>query len=283
MKNIEERYNEVYQRCIELYPDMKALIERIRQIPPPRTNEYMDLYERKAKGDSKALSRMIEMYLRTALRLSLTAAEQTALPLDEIFSEAVIGLAEYVKRYDLQKNRLFSSYIISGIHQGINSYIRQNSSYIPLPAQFAKTVQIVKKEKKKCALQSYYSISRRINDVTGIKIKEVQLALYYAEEPIPYDEYCEHNQNISYDGESYIIDYIYWENVKETLKNVINTLTEREQKVMQLKYGLDLCGKHLVKEIADMFYVDKERIRSIEQKTLRKLKHKKEIRKLWEL
>lgn len=252
MKNIDERYNEVYNRCIELYPDMKALIERIRRIPPPRTNEYKDLYERKEKGDSKALSRMIEMYLRTALRSLLAAAEETSFPLDEIFSEAVIGLSEAANRYDLRNHRSFANYIISGIRQGIKAYIRQNSSYIPLPAQFAKTVQIVKNEKKKCALQSYYSISRRISDVTGIKLKEVRLALYYAEEPIPYDEYCEHNQNISYDGESYIIDYIYWENVKETLKNVINTLTEREQKVIQLKYGLDLCGKHSVKEIKEL-------------------------------
>lgn len=136
-KRIDERYNEVYKRCIELCPDMRNLVEQISHINPPRANEYKELYLRKQNGDSKATNRMIEMYLRTALRFSLDAAEKTSLPLDEIFSEAVIGLAEYVQRYDLQKNRLFSSYIISGIHQGINAYIRQNSSYIPLPAQFA--------------------------------------------------------------------------------------------------------------------------------------------------
>ncbi len=102
------------------------LVEQISHINPPRANEYKELYLRKQNGDSKATNRMIEMYLRTALRFSLDAAEKTSLPLDEIFSEAVIGLAEYVQRYDLQKNRLFSSYIISGIHQGINAYIRQN-------------------------------------------------------------------------------------------------------------------------------------------------------------
>lgn len=235
MKIIDKRYDEVYRKCIELCPNMQELIEKVRRIPPPKSNECKTLCEGKGNGDSKALSRMIEMYLRTALRLSLTAAEQTALPLDEIFSEAVIGLSEAVNRYDHRNHKSFIGCIMSGIRQGIKAYIRQNSSYIPLPVQFAETVQIVKNEKKKCALQSYYSISRRIGNVTGIKLKEVQLALYYAEEPISYDEYCEHNQNISYDGESYIIDYIYWENVKETLKNVINTLTEREQKVIQLK------------------------------------------------
>ena len=65
------------------------------------------------------------------------------------------------KRYDLQKNRLFSSYIISGIHQGINAYIRQNSSYIPLPAQFAQTVEIVKAEKEKYSSDSYYYMSKK--------------------------------------------------------------------------------------------------------------------------
>lgn len=196
MKNIDKRYDEVYRKCIELCPNMQELIEKIRRIPPPRTNECKNLYERKENGDSKALSRMIEMYLRTALRFSLTAAEKNSLPLDEIFSEAVIGLSESAKRYDLRNHRSFANYIISGIRQGIKAYIRQNSSYIPLPAQFAKTVQIVKNEKKKCALQSYYSISRRISDVTEIKLKEVQLALCYTENPMSYEEYCEINKTL---------------------------------------------------------------------------------------
>ena len=88
---------------------------------------------------------------------------------------------------------------------------------------------------------------------------------------------------VSVGYKKYIIDRIYWKNVKETFKNVISALTEREQKVIRLKYGLSLCGKHSVKEIADMFYVDKERIISIEEKALRKLKRNEEIRKLWEL
>ena len=191
-KRIDERYNEVYKRCIELCPDMRNLVEQISHINPPRANEYKELYLRKQNGDSKATNRMIEMYLRTALRFSLDAAEKTSLPLDEIFSEAVIGLAEYVQRYDLQKNRLFSSYIISGIHQGINAYIRQNSSYIPLPAQFAQTVEIVKAEKEKYSSDSYYYMSKKISEVTGLKLKEVELALYYTEPPISYEDYCKH-------------------------------------------------------------------------------------------
>lgn len=284
MKNIDERYNEIYKRCIEICPRMQELIEKIRQIPPPRTNECKALYERKENGDSKALSRMIEMYLRTALRFSLTAAEKTSLPLDEIFSEAVIGLSESASRYDCRNNSALVNFIISGIRQGIKAYIRRNSSYIPLPAHFADIVQTVKDEKEKCGLQAYYAFSRKISDATGIKLKEVQLALCYAETPMSYEKYCEINQNIAYDGERYIIYHIYWENAKETLKTVMNTLTEREQKVIQLKYGLDLCGQHSVKEIADMFFVDKERIRNIEEKALRKLKHNqkiKELRQLW--
>lgn len=280
MRNIDKRYNEIYKRCIELCPDMQELIEKIRHITPPRTNERKALCERNANGDSKALSRIIEMYLRTALRFSLTAAEKNSLPLDEIFSEAVIGLSESAKRYDLRNHRSFANYIISGIRQGIKAYIRQNSSYIPLPAQFSQTVETVKSEKEKNGSDSYYSMTRKISNVTGIKLKEVQLALCYTENIMSYEEYCEINQNIAYDGERRIIEYIYWENVRETLEAVMNTLTERERKVIQLKYGLDLCGQHSVKEIADMFYVDKERIRSIEEKALRKLKHKQEIKEL---
>ena len=109
LKNIDERYDKVYQKCIVLCPDMQELIEKIRRIPLPGSNECKTLCERKENGDSKALNRMIEMYLRTALKFSLAAAEETSLPLDEIFSEAVIGLSEAVNRYDHQTHKAFAS------------------------------------------------------------------------------------------------------------------------------------------------------------------------------
>lgn len=283
MKNIDERYNEIYKRCIEICPRMQELIEKIRQIPPPRTNECKALYERKENGDSKALSRMIEMYLRTALRFSLTAAKKTSLPLEEIFSEAVIGLSEAANRYDLKKHGSFANYIMSGIRQGIKAYIRRNSSYIPLPARFADTVQAVKNEKEKYGLQAYYDISRKISDAIGIKLKEVQLALCYTENPMSYEEYCEINQNIAYDGESYIIDHIYWTHVREILENAMEILTDRERIIIRLRYGLDQCERYSIKKIADMYCSDPVRIRSIADKAIRKLKRRYDIQRLRQL
>ena len=161
MNNIDKRYNEVYKRGIELCPDMKPLIEKIRLIPPPKANEYKDLYLRKKNDDSKAVNRTIEMYLRTALRLSIAAAEKYSFPLDEIFSEAVIGLAEYANRYDPQNYKSFVSCIISGIRKGINAYIRQNISHnILQPVRFDENV------------------------------KEVQFAIFYLDNPMPYKKYC---------------------------------------------------------------------------------------------
>lgn len=253
MNNIDKRYNDVYKRGIELCPDMKPLIEKIRLIPPPKANEYRELYLRKKNDDSKAVNRTIEMYLRTALRLSIAAAEKYSFPLDEIFSEAVIGLAEYANRYDPQNYKSFVSCIISGIRKGINAYIRQNISYnILQPVRFDENV------------------------------KEVKLAIYYTENPMPYKEYCE-DKNTVYDGKSCLIDHIYWADVKGTIDTVLDTLSEREQKIIRLKYGLGSCEQRSIKEIADMFYVDKERIISIEKKALRKLKHRLKINKLLEL
>lgn len=283
MKNIDKRYDEVYRKCIELCPNMQELIEKIRRIPPPKSNECKTMCEGKENGDSKALSRMIEMYLRTALRLSLTAAEQTALPLDEIFSEAVIGLSEAANRYDHRNHKSFIGCIMSGIRQGIKAYIRQNSSYIPLPAQFVQTVEIVKSEKEKNASDSYYSMTRKISRVTGIDLKKVQLVLYYTENPLSYEEYCKKNKKAVYDGERYIIERIYIKELRKALENAIDTLTEREKTVIRLKYGFGLNGKYTSKQIAETFCVDNNRIFCIEVKALRKLKHHEEIRKLWEL
>nr|WP_295219273.1 sigma-70 family RNA polymerase sigma factor [Ruminococcus sp.] len=172
---------------------------------------------------------------------------------------------------------------MSGIRQGINAYIRQNNSYIPLSMQFSKIVQIIKAEKEKYSSESYYSMSRKISEVTMFNLKEVQLALFYTETPMSYEEYCKNNEYIGYDGEKYLIERVYNAQARKILENAIKSLTEREKEIIQLKYGLGSQGRYTVKEIADMYYIDKERIRSIEDKALRKLKYKQEIKMLWQL
>lgn len=126
MNKTDKKYEQVYKRCIELFPDMKPLIEKIRLISPPRPRECGILLEKLFAGDKAAASRLVEMYLRNALRISLEAAEEFSMPLDEIFSETIIGLAESFRKPTNCIN--YSAHVNNSMKAGAYNYIKKNQT-----------------------------------------------------------------------------------------------------------------------------------------------------------
>ena len=124
MNVTDEKYEQIYQRCIEICPDMKLLIEKIRQIPPPQYGEREMLLQKVKSGDRAAKNRLVEMYLRNALHIALEAAETSSLPLEDIFSEAVIGLMERLNCPTENKN--YSAFISAGMRIKAYNYVRKN-------------------------------------------------------------------------------------------------------------------------------------------------------------
>ena len=218
MNSIDEKYEQIYQRCIEICPDMKPLIERIRQIPPPQYREREILFQKIKSGDKTAKNRLVKMYLRNALRIALESAEVSSLPLDDIFSETVIGLMERLNCTATYKN--YSAFISAGMRIKAYNYVWEND----------------------------------------IKF-------------MSYEDYCEKIKGKYYDGEGLIIRRLYLEQLHETLSGVLFiNLTDREKRVLNLRFGLGDHDKHSHKRIAEIFDTDKKRIRYIEQGALRKLK-----------
>ena len=124
MNVTDEKYEQIYQRCIEICPDMKPLIEKIRQIPPPKYREREMLLQKVNFGDKTVKNRLIEMYLRNALHIALEAAEISSQPLEDIFSETVIGLIERLDCTATYKN--YSAFIRAGMRIKAYNYVRKN-------------------------------------------------------------------------------------------------------------------------------------------------------------
>ncbi|MCM1007600.1 MAG: sigma-70 family RNA polymerase sigma factor [Ruminococcus flavefaciens] len=124
MNKIDERYEQVYKRCIELFPDMRPIVNKIRKIQPPQTRECGILLEKLFAGDKAAAKRLVEMYLRNALRISLEVAEKFSMPLDEIFSETVMGLTEALHKKSNATNYL--TYITHKMSSKALKYVRRN-------------------------------------------------------------------------------------------------------------------------------------------------------------
>lgn len=199
-------------------PNIKPLIEKIRQIPPPKYREREILFQKIKSGDKTAKNRLVEMYLRNALHIALEAAEVSSLPLEDIFSEAVIGLMERLNCPTENKN--YSAFISAGMRIKAYNYVRKN-------------------------------------DVKFMS----------------YEDYCEKIKDKYYDGERLMIRRLYLEQLNETLSGVLFiNLTDREKRVLNLRFGLGDHDKLSHKKIAEIFDTDKKRIRYIEQRALRKLK-----------
>lgn len=197
---------------------MKLLIEKIRLILPPQYREREILFQKVKSGDRNAKNRLVEMYLRNALRIALEASEVSSLPLDDIFSETVVGLMERLNCPTESKN--YSAFISAGMHIKAYNYVRKN-------------------------------------DVNFMS----------------YEDYCKKVKEKYYDGEWFLIRHIYLEQLNETLSEVMFiNLTQREEKVLNLRFGLGDYDKHSHLQIAEMFEADKNRIRFIERRALSKLK-----------
>lgn len=218
MNVTDEKYEQIYQRCIEVCSNMKPLIEKIRLIPPPKYREREILFQKVKSGDKTAKNRLVEMYLRNALRIALESAEVSSLPLEDIFSEAVIGLTERLNCPTENKN--YSAFISAGMHIKAYNYVRENN----------------------------------------VKF-------------MSYEDYCEKIKKKYYDGERLIICRLYLEQLNETLSEVLfKNLTDREKIILNLRFGLGDYDKRSYKEISEMYYIDKERVRQIERRALHKLR-----------
>ena len=217
MNSTDEKYEQIYQRCIEICPDMKPLIEKIRLIPPPQYRERNILLQKIKSGDKTSKRRIAEMYLRNALRIALEAADVSSLPLEDIFSETVIGLMERLNCTAESKN--YSAFLRKGMYLAAYNYVQKNETKF-----------------------------------------------------MSYDEYCESIKEKYYDGENVMLKHICQIQLRQLMNSAVTTLPDREQRILNLRFGLENSDKRSYKEIAEMYYIGKSRVRQIERKALHKLK-----------
>ena len=196
---------------------MKPLIEKIRLIPSPKYRERDILLQKIKSGDKEAKRRIVEMYLRNAFRIALEAADVSSLPLEDIFSETVIGLMERLNCTAESKN--YSAFLRKGMYLAAYNYVRKN---------------------------------------------EVKFTSY--------EDYCESIKEKYYDGENVMLKYIYQIQLRQLINSAVTPLPDREQKILNLRFGLGNSDKRSYKEIAEMYYIDKNRVRQIERRALHKLK-----------
>jgi RNA polymerase primary sigma factor len=292
-------YDAIYDRIVELSPSLEAFVSFVKSVKPPQKGEIKQLKYQIVDGNTYARNRMIEMYLRLALRVALQRAEAYDMEIEDAVGYSCIGLVTAVDKYDPDASGAFASYAALWILQNIS---REQSTQRPLvyyPVHKKEDYFIMYPLLKKRGCIGCDNL-RRCEEAARIVREEVGCSEKRATEIIgqmfPDDridellKFCtdDINENTSRDtnigilfshlsSESVVSEedsFIYVQNriLAEDIDRALSTLTQREKRIIQLRYGFE-GHEYTLEEAGKEFHLTRERIRQIESNALRKLRH----------
>ena len=261
-------------------------LKEIGKVPLLTADEEMDLAQRMEQGDEEAKKRLCEANLRLVVSIAKRYVGRGMLFLD-LIQEGNLGLIKAVDKFDWRKGFKFSTYATWWIRQSITRSIADQARTIRIPVHMVETIN----KQIRVTRQLLQELGRdpspeEIAAEMEIPVEKVREISKIAQEPVSLET------PIGEEEDSHLGDFIPDEDVpspadaaafsmlKEQLDEVLSTLTDREQEVLRLRFGLDDGRQRTLEEVGQMFKVTRERIRQIEAKALRKLRHPNRSKRL---
>ena len=284
-----ERDKELYEQAlsdISLDDPVKMYLKDIGEVPLLSADDEIELARRIQEGDDEAKKKLSEANLRLVVSIAKRYVGRGMLFLD-LIQEGNIGLMKAVEKFDYQKGFKFSTYATWWIRQAITRAIADQARTIRIPVHMVETInkltrvsrillQTLGREPTPAEIAEEMGVSEeRVREIQKIAQDPVSL-----ETPIGEEEDSHLGDFIEDDRAVTPSDSVSTTMLKETLLSVLNSLTPREEKVLRLRYGVDDGRPRTLEEVGKEFDVTRERIRQIEAKALRKLRHPSRSRKL---
>ena len=265
---------------------VRMYLKEIGKVPLLTADEEIELARRMENGDEEAKKRLCEANLRLVVSIAKRYVGRGMLFLD-LIQEGNLGLIKAVDKFDYTKGYKFSTYATWWIRQAITRSIADQARTIRIPVHMVETINKLIRVSRQL-LQTYgrEPTPEEIAQEMGLSVDKVREIQKIAQEPVSLET------PIGEEEDSHLGDFIPDEDVpapaeaaafsmlKEQLVEVLDTLTEREQKVLKLRFGLEDGRARTLEEVGKEFEVTRERIRQIEAKALRKLRHPSRSKKL---
>lgn len=265
---------------------VKIYLKEIGRVPLLTAEEEIELAERMAQGDPKARKRLSEANLRLVVSIAKRYVGRGMQFLD-LIQEGNLGLIKAVEKFDHTKGFKFSTYATWWIRQAITRAIADQARTIRIPVHMVETITKVKKISSQLLHKNGHDPSpEEIAEELDMPVERVREIMRIAQDPVSLET------PIGEEEDSHLGDFIPDDDapapaeaaslilLKEQLGEVLSTLTEREEKVLRLRFGLEDGRSRTLEEVGKEFNVTRERIRQIEAKALRKLRHPSRSKKV---
>ena len=271
---------------ISIEDPVRMYLKEIGKVPLLSAEEEIELAQRMEEGDEDAKKRLAEANLRLVVSIAKRYVGRGMLFLD-LIQEGNLGLIKAVEKFDYRKGYKFSTYATWWIRQAITRAIADQARTIRIQVHMVETInKLIRVSRQLLQELGREPLPEEIAEEMNLPVERVREILKISQEPVSLET------PIGEEEDSHLGDFIQDDNVpvpadaaaftllKEQLVEVLGTLTEREQKVLRLRFGLDDGRARTLEEVGKEFNVTRERIRQIEAKALRKLRHPSRSRKL---
>ena len=265
---------------------VRMYLKEIGKVSLLSPEEEIQLAIRMADGDEEAKRRMAEANLRLVVSIAKRYVGRGMLFLD-LIQEGNLGLIKAVDKFDYTKGYKFSTYATWWIRQAITRAIADQARTIRIPVHMVETInKVIRVSRQLLQELGHDPSAEEIAEEMGLPVEKVRDILKIAQEPVSLET------PIGEEEDSHLADFIEDDNaaepaeaasvtlLKEQLMEVLSTLTPREEKVLRLRFGLEDGRTRTLEEVGKEFNVTRERIRQIEAKALRKLRHPSRSKKL---
>jgi len=271
---------------ININDPVRMYLKEIGRISLLSPEEELELSEKVAQGDENAINKLAESNLRLVVSIAKRYVGRGLLFLD-LIQEGNIGLMKAVDKFDSDKGYKFSTYATWWIRQAITRALADQARTIRVPVHMVETINKMSRIQRQLTLELNREPSEEeLAKKMGISVDKVREVIKISQEPVSLET------PIGEEDDSHLGDFIKDESsmspeeyatneiLKEEIKSVLMTLQVREQEVLELRFGLVDGTCHTLEEVGKKFNVTRERIRQIEAKALRKLRHPSRAKKL---